>query len=242
MTDKSKDLIDEIKKKNEQGVSATPRNILFGIMIVAGLLFAGAMALKIVTGTIALVVTIIAGVGLFMGLRFLKSADPLIKQWTQNIVLAKMIENAKSYKIETLSNRVINSYNLLKEKREKRDNLKGFVSKLKRKLDESDKDASTYPKKVEMFESVSKGCDIVTKNVDIAGEVHKNLEKKVAEYKDMDEFTGIITNAMSLITENGGQKLEEMLSMEAFNEIENEFNTAMAQIDNSVRDFETDNS
>lgn len=240
--DESKNMINDIKKKNVKDITATPRNILFGVLVFAGMLFVGAMALQIITGVIALICMVLAGVGLFLGLRFLKAADPLIKKYTQNLILSKMIENAKTYKMETLTNRVIDSYNMLNEKRAKRDSLRGFMSKLKIKLDESDKNASTYQKKLDMFKSVERGYSIVTQNVDKAGTVHKALETKVNEYKDMDEFTGIITDAMSLITDNGGQKLDEMLSLEAFSEIENEFHTAMAQIDNSVRDFENDNA
>lgn len=237
-------LIDDILergKKCKDNVSTLQRNIIFGVLMAVSLFYLGGVMTGIISGIITLVVLVVVGVVLFIGLRFLHKADPLIKMWTDNIILAKMIENAKTYKNETIMNRLLSSFNELQEKRETRTKIHGHLLKIESKLNESDKNSSTYPKKVEMFEKVQYAFDTIEKHVEQAGIVHRKLEVKVAEYKDMMEFTDIISDAMTLINEQGGDKLEEMLSMEAFAEIDTEFHEAMASIDSSIKDFEFDN-
>lgn len=240
LVEESNSRIAEIKSEQDAPISAKSRNVVFGLMAVGGLMFAGAMVLQIITGIFALIFTVVAAVGLFLGLRFLKSADPLIKQWTRNIVLAKMIENAKKYKIETLTNLVIQSESQLKNARKARDKMKGYVNKVKQRLAESDKNATSYSQKLAMTEKVEQAYEIVEKNVEKAGLAHKNLKLKVDDYKDMAEFTDMASEALQFASANSGNQLEEMLGMEAFAAIESEFHEAMASIDNSVRDFEID--
>jgi len=236
----SNNQIAEIKKQQVAKITPTPRNIAFIVMTVGGLLFAGAMAMQIITGILALVFSVIAGVGLFLGLRFLKAADPLIKQHTRNYLLSKMIDNAKKYKIETLTQLVLTSEERLKKARKARDKMGGYVGKLQGKLEEAAQDAPSYNRKVEMTEKVKQAYDLVVRNVERAGEAHKSLSLKVTDYKEMAEFSNVAAEAMEFASANSGNKLEEMLGMEAFATIENEFHEAMATIDNSVRDFELD--
>ena len=82
---------------------------------------------------------------------------------------------------------------------------------------------------------------MICNNVNEGGKAHQLLVSKVNEYKEMQEFTDIVSDAMSF-TNSQVNSLDEMLGMEAFAAIEQDFHTAMVSIENSVSDFDIDNA
>lgn len=241
LMDKSNTTIETIKKKQKEPITTTTRNVGFLVILALGMMLLGSMILQIVSGILSLFLILGASVGLFYSIRFLKVSDPLIKQKIRNIVLKKMIEEARENNTVQLDNMVISSAQRLKLARDSRDKMGGYVQKLKSKLDKADKNTSNYTTKVQMVDKVENAYELICSNVDKAAKANKLFEQKVSEYKDMAEFTDIVSEAMGFAAETTGSKLEELLGLEAFSSIESDFNEAMVSIENSVMDYKIDN-
>ncbi|CCN73272.1 hypothetical protein [Vibrio nigripulchritudo] len=233
--------IAKIREEKKSAVTTTARNLGFAGFIIVGLFLFGIIALQVISGALALVIAFSAAALLFYSYRYLKMADPMIKRKMRNHTLKKMIEEARTNKIETLTNWVITSEKRLEEARESRDALGGYVNRLDKKVSDSDKNASTYETKLRTLESVKQAYEVVVGNVQKAGEAHKQLKIKVAEYKDMAEFADMAKTALEMANASKGDALDEMLGMEAFAGIEQEFHQALISVENSVSDARIDN-
>ncbi|MDO6525287.1 hypothetical protein Q4519_06275 [Motilimonas sp. 1_MG-2023] len=239
--EKSNQAITEIREKQTSPITTKARNLAFVGLMVAGFLFLGLFLLQIIQGVVALFIAVGATLALFYGLRFLKSLDPLVKQKTQNFVLQKMIAEARENNTLQLDNLVLSSAQRLNQARQSRDKMGGYVKKLQSKLAQSTPATdNNYNVKADMLEKVENAYRIICANVDRAATLNKAFEKKVASYKDMAEFTDIVGEAMNFAAATSGNKLEEMLGLEAFAAIEGEFHQAMVSIENSVSDYEID--
>ncbi|MEZ8028363.1 hypothetical protein [Enterovibrio norvegicus] len=237
----SNNRIANIKREQNSSVKSTARNLGFAGFALVGLLLLGTIVLQIITGAIALLVGFGAVALMLYAYRYLKMADPMIKQKMRNHVLKKMIEEAKNHKLETLSNMVIESGNRLKSARVARDQMGGFVNKINARVKESNQDSSHFDRKVEMAEKVEAAYEMVKLNVERAAHAHQSLEVKVRDYKEMAEFSDMVGDALKFANDSNGTKLEEMLGMEAFAVIEQDFHQAMVSVENSVADYDIDN-
>jgi hypothetical protein len=234
----SKEKIQEIKEEQGKKITATARNVFFGVLMFVAIIFAAIMALQIITGVFALVFSVIMLVGLFIGLRFLKSLDPVIKQKTRNIVLAKMIEEAQTRSIEQLDNMVIAGAKRLQQGRESRDKMGGYVKKLEGIIKTTNPEKDPYfEQKQNILTQVSSAYEANKDMLERAAKANKEFECKVKHHKGMAEFTKIAESALASIQ---GDKLEEMLGLEAFGAIDTQFNEAMVSLENSVADYNTD--
>ncbi|MBF9003601.1 MULTISPECIES: hypothetical protein [Vibrio] len=232
--------IAEIKKEKDAPINLKARNFGFALLCILGLVLASFIALQIIAGTVALLVGFIGIAVMFYGLRYLKMNDKHIKQKMRNHIVANMIEEARTHKIETLTNLVIDSKARLDGAREARNKMGGYVERIKAKLNESDKSSSSYQTKLNMAGRVEQAYSQVCINVEKAGEAHKALAKKVEDYKEMAEFSDIVGDAMAFANQNN-DSIDEMLGMEAFAAIEQDFQSAMVSIENSVSDYAIDN-
>ena len=91
----NKKSMDKINEFKNQPVTAKQRNLIFAGILVGTLFLFMMFAVQIIQGVIALIMVIVLAAGSFFGIRFLKAADPLIKQKTKNFVLDKMIQEAR---------------------------------------------------------------------------------------------------------------------------------------------------
>ena len=233
--------IANIKNEYAKPITGKIRNMIGAGLVLGSLFMVGFVALQIITGVLALVFSAFMLIGAYFGIRALRAADPLIKQKTQNYILGKMIEEAKTKKTETLTNLVLKSGERLEAARVARDNMGGYVKTLQNRLQQSDKNSSMYPQKVQMTANVERAYETIVENVKKATTAHRLLSQKVDDYKDMDEFSDIAAMALRFASNNGLSQLDEMLGMEAFRAIESEFCTAMSAIENSVVDYQLDN-
>ncbi|MCY9874017.1 hypothetical protein [Vibrio barjaei] len=233
--------IQTIRNKQNEAITHKARNLGFMGFTLVGFFLLGMVALQIISGVIALIVAFGSIALMFYAFHYIKANDRRFRMMMRNRAVEKMIEEAREHKIATLSNMVIDSNNRLMKAREARNKLGGYVKTLQDRLKTSNPESSSYERKVTMAKSVEDAYKIVKQNVDTAAEAHKTLEVEVQDFKEMDEFTGIVTDAMKLAQANS-DPLEHMLGMEAFNAINNDFNQAMANIENSVSDFEIDNA
>lgn len=220
--------ITRIKELQNQKITATKRNIAFGVVCIGGFFAFSMIAMQVITGIIALGFSLIASVGLYYGYRYVKTADPLIRNKMRNKVLEKMIEEAKTQKIETLTQLVLSSNSRLNGASQAVAKMTGLLKKLEAKVD---KDSSLYDRQMEMVDSATKAVKTMTANYHKAKKAHEDLEVKVNEYKSMHEFSNVFTDMMQFVKETDGSKLEEMLGYEAFNQIETDFHDAIAEIE-----------
>ncbi|WP_339387892.1 hypothetical protein [Vibrio caribbeanicus] len=240
LVEQSNNQIAEIKKEQGAQITETARNIAFIAFCILGVFLIGFIAMQVIVGTIAMFVGVGGMVIMFYALRYLKMNDVHIKQKMRNRVIENMINEAKEHKIATLTNMVIDSKQRLENAREARDKMGGYVQKVKARVEQSDRSSSNYSRMAEMSQGVEDAYHVVRRSVEKAAVAHKSLASKVAEYKDMAEFSDMVNDAMTYAKSNT-DSLEEMLGMEAFAAIEQDFHEAMVMIENSVSDYEIDN-
>lgn len=229
--------IEELRNKK---ITAKPQVLAFALLAFLGIFMVGFMALQIITGVLALAVTGVFCVGAFFGIKWLKHLNPVVQQKMRNKQLKMMTEEAKRNAIQQLENRVIDDAERLKNAKRSRNKMGATVERLKNSLDPSRKGEPVYQKKLEMIERLDAAYQQVIKNLDIATKANLAFEKKVADYKELDQIAGEINEAMSLFDQSGDNKLRDMLSLESFNHIESEFSEALISIENSARDMDID--
>lgn len=201
----------------------------------------GAMfAFQLITGAMALVVTggvLAAG---WYGLRYVKQADPLIQQKIRNHVAKAMFEEAANNAIHQLRNQVLENQQKLARARESRNKMGAMVTSLKDRAAKASE--SNKAKMLATADKIDEAYQSVVINVDKAQANFKEFELKVKDYEEMDRFNREAGAILDMIEHDGDAKLKEMLSLESFASIENEFNTAIISIEMSAKDAQLDNA
>lgn len=223
-----------------QKITALKRNLIFGGMGFCIFIFFILFASQILSGVLALFTTVVLALVAFFGIRFLKAADPLIRQKTKNLVLKKMVEEARRNAVQQLDNQVLENSKRLKRARQARDKMGAAVQNLRSKINPENKGTPIYEKKVEMLRKVELAYEQIKEMLQKGAAANKKFEQKVAQYKDMESFASDVQEAMSFFENSGGMQLEEMLSLEAFGQIEQEFNVALVSIENKTQDMQLD--
>lgn len=226
--DQSNKAISEINELKSKPVTATKRNLVFAAICVASFLVIGMIGAQIITGALALLVAALVSATLLYGFRFLKQADPLIQQKTRNMLIKKMTEEAKKNKIETLDNLVIASSKRLNKSEIALKKMIGYVNKMESNIDPA---SSNADKKEKMLKEVTEIQDQMNLNYKNGMASHSKLKEKVADYKDMHEFSEIASEATAFALGNSDKDLSEMLGLAAFEQIETDFNEAMASVE-----------
>lgn len=229
-----------IEQFRNEKISTKPRNLVFGGLVVAGVFTIGLFALQIITGVLALVVTGAACVGAWWGLGFVKKMDPLIRQKTKNMQIKWMVEEARKNAISQLENQVIDNAGRLSVARDARDKMGAAIETMKSSLDSSKSDNPMHTRKLEMVARVQKAYDIMCDNLDKGAVANQQFKTKVAEYKEMERLSQMAVSAMSFFDSGSAAELSNMLSLEAFGQIESDFNEAIVNIENSANDMALD--
>lgn len=236
-TEKQKALI---KEEQHKPITMTARNLTFAGLTVGGGLMFIMFATQIITGIAALVLTATVGIGGFLGIRFLKTMDPLIRQKTQNAKTKWMMEEARRNSIEQLQNLVLKRRGKLTDGRAARDKMKGFVQKISDGVDGADESSSMYKKQIKMLKTAEGACIKMSTNIDSIAKSNKLFEVKVEEFRKMDKMNEIFAEAMALFGSTVDDHIDEMLSLEAFDSIETDFNQAVISMDAIAHDMQID--
>lgn len=209
------------------------------IALGTGTAVVGAMfAFQLITGAMALIVTggvLAAG---YYGLKYLKNADPLIQQKIKNNIIKAMYEEASKNAIEQLRNQVLDNQTTLTNARKSRDKMGASVARLKDQAAKASE--ANRPKMEATANKLEEAYESVKVNVTKAQQKFQEFELKVRDYEEMDRFNRDAGAILSMIEQDSNAKLKEMLSLESFASIENEFNTAIISIENSAKDAELD--
>lgn len=238
--DTNKKEMSRIESYKNEKISTTPRNLAFAGLSVAGLFMAGIFAFQIISGILAIVTVVGVGVGGFLGLRWLKKMDPVIKQKTKNAQLKFMMDEARKNAIYQLDNKVISNAQRLQDARGARNKMGASIENLRRKINPANVGKPAHTQKTAVVNRLQEAYEQVIINLEKAAVANTAFEEKVKEYKDMEAFALVAGEAMAMFENNGGNQLEDMLSLAAFDHIDSEFSTALISIENSARDMATD--
>lgn len=232
--------LNSIKDMRNTKISTTPRNLAFMGMTVGSVLFLGMFALQIISGLVAGLFTIAVAVGGWYGIRALRQFDPMIRQKMRNKQIEMMIKEAQERSIEQLTNQVLENQANLKKARDTRDKMGAQVARLKSMLDKDTPGSATYDNKKKIFDKVNTAYEGIIANVEKAARQNAQFEKKVEEHREMHRFASEAGSILDLMSASADGKLNDILSLEAFASIEDEFNTTLIGIENTSRDMLVD--
>ena len=236
----NKNEMTRIENFKSEKISATPRNIVFAGVALGGLALVGMIGASIISGVVAVVTTVVAGGGLYYGIRIMKRMDPVIKQKLKNKQIELMISEARKNAIFQLDNQVLTNHSRLAAAREARNKIGGQIKTLEGKINPANEGKPTHTKKTKTVATLKVAYEKIKANVDKGAQANKVFEEKVIEYKDMESFAQAAGEVMDLLNTSGNDKLEDMLSLESFNAIDSNFNEAMINIENGTNDYDLD--
>lgn len=235
------DTATELKKieayKNKP-ISDTAQKVGFVALVAFGLIMASMFIFQVFVGMVALVMVAVTAVAMWAGWAYVKRLDPLLQQKARNGILKRRIEEARRNAIYQLDNQVIDRHKKLKEAQAARDKMGALVMSMKDKIANGDPESATVKKMVAILTNIETAYTAVKANLEKAKQANAQFEQKVKDYKDLEEFSNIAGEAMAMFSESGDAKLQEMLSLEAFKEIDSNFNSAIISIENSAKDME----
>jgi uncharacterized membrane protein len=230
----------KIEQFRKEPISVAPRNLVFGGLALGGVFVTGLFALQIITGILAIVTTAVAGVGAWFGLRFLRNMDPVIRQKAKNLQIDLMVKEARKNATVQLDNQVIDNAQRLENARDARDQMGAAIETMRSSIDPSKAGTPMHTRKTDMLDRVQAAYELMCENLDKGALANKTFKEKVGEYKEMEKFSTLAAGAMSFFDQGAEEELNDMLSLEAFGQIESDFNTAIISIENSAKDMALD--
>lgn len=232
--------IKDIELFKSAPISRKTQFVAFSGLALGSIIVASIFAMQILSGILALATLAAFTVGGFYLVRVLKQADPLIQQKIKNKVLEKMYEEASAHAIEQLTNHVIYNADKLDQSRKARNSMGALIENLAAKVNATADTSTNKPRMLATLEKLRTAYAQVTNNIDKAAIAHKNFEQRVNDYRDMDKFNKEAGQIMAMFESSGTSKLNEMLTLEAFASIDQDFSTAIISIENSAKDAAID--
>ena len=223
--------IDEIKQLQAavENPSAATRNkmalITGGILLVLTFMFSA----QIISGILALAMLVVGIPILIWAFIALRKADPYIKQKLDNELLKLRVNEASKNRIEQLSNDLIARREKIETAKKARAKMLGQIKTLEKQLKEANPTSSFYNNMKEQFDKFQKAVDLIKDKIQASIIATDKFEDKVKEYKQYHKFTQTAQELTAAL--KGDSTLENMLTDVAFEAIDNDFNTAMADID-----------
>jgi hypothetical protein len=223
--------IDEIKQLQHavENPSSATRNklalITGGILLVLTFMF----STQIVSGILALAALIVGIPILIWAFIALRKADPYIKQKLDNELLKLRVNEASKNRIEQLSNDLIARREKIETAKKARAKMLGQIKTLEKQLAEASPTSSFYKNMKEQFDKFQKAVDLIKDKIQASIIATDKFEDKVKEYKQYHKFTQTAQELTAALKDDS--TLENMLTDVAFEAIDNDFNTAMADID-----------
>lgn len=229
--------IEAIKNKP---INKSAQKIGIAVLFIFGLVMASILAMHIIAGVFALVLTAASAVGLWFGWSYVKRLEPAYQMKLRNHVMEKMMNEAREHAISQLNNEVKSRHARLVASREARNSMGAMISTMKSKLQSAREGSDVAIKMQTILNRVEPAYQIVCENLEKAAKANQQFEVKVQDYKDLKEYADMAGAAMAMFDSSESTKLQEMLSLESFRAIDTDFNTAIISIENSARDMAVD--
>lgn len=236
----NKGAIAKIEAYRKTPISMGKRNLLLAGLTVGAFALIGMIGLSIITGVVAVITAAVGGTALWYGAKAVRNYDPVIQQKMKNHRLEMMVKEAQERAIYQLDNEVIRRQDKLNQAREARNNIQAQIRKLYSKVDERNKGKDIYNRKMAVIQTLEAALEKYKVVVDKMAENNALFETKVREHKDLHEFNEDAGKIREAFASSGAEKLEEMLSLEAFNAIATEFDENVVFIENMSHDQELD--
>ena len=231
----------QLQAFKNQPISALPQKLMLTGVAVGTVVVVSMMAIHIITGMLAIGAMALTGAGLFVGYYKIKALAPSLQQKSRNESLKRMVEEARKNAVYQLDNEVLSRRAKLSAARKARDDMGGFVETMRSGLAKTDPSSSTFARKEEILNRTNSAYLLMSENLDKVGQSVKQFELQVKDYKDLNEYANMAGDAMAIFNANDDSKLQEMLSLEAFRQIDADFNSGIVSIENAARDMNIDN-
>jgi len=231
----------EEKYKNEieklRNPSKWKRIVIFGGLTISMVLLASLVANQIITGSIALIVALLAGGFTWFGIKVLKQLDPVIQKKLNNMKIKALIEEAQKQTIETITNYVIALDEYLRYVRELRNKVDAMLIDYKKKFQNVN---DNYLKKEysNMINKLNKVSEAISTIEEKSKEKKEEFEKKLKIAQEKYEFTKKTKDIVAFLEANNDNVLDEMLVDTSLKTIENEFNEITVAVENLARDID----
>lgn len=201
-------------------------------------LLSGLFVLQVVQGVVALGLAGLAVGGMIYSYHAIKQANPVIQQKLKNKKIELMMKEARQHGIEQLQNKILEDTKSLQQKKASRDKLGATLETLRVQVDKAKEGSDLKANMIRQLEKIEPAYEQMKEIIRNQEKQLKLYEEKVMEAKQLDEFNQVAEEFMSTFAESADNKLEEMLSLESFSEIEREFSKNSIAIENLIADME----
>lgn len=231
----NKDVINTLKSEAKAEITPHKRNIIF-IGSLLGLFVFTFFAVQILTGLIALVSAAIILPAIWYGFRVIRANDKYIQQRIRNKALARQIKEASDNADVQLQNMSIAKEESIKVAANARDMLKGAVLKIKNEIKNEPADSPVVKFAKESLDVLEPAAENASKIVTLRSDQAEAFKLKVQQHLKMKKISDMANQVIDATSATFDNALDNILSLTAFEAIEEEFYTATVKLESSVED------
>jgi len=234
--------IQSIEKEYSQKIQEVKKNrsylryIISGGVVIGSLFLASLIAVKIITGALALAVAgIIVTLGYF-AYKSIKIYDPLIQKKMQNDMMRRLIKEAQEKKIETLTAYVKYLDDYLSEAKSLRNKVDMLLEKYMQKKNNTSDEylIKEYENLIRRLEESKKAIEKIVK---ASKEKKTAFAKKLQIAREKYDFINETQDIVNFL-QNSDNELDKILVDESLNQLEKEFLQISTTIKNLASDIE----
>lgn len=230
---------DKIQELSNKAITTGKRNVVGVLLAIVVVFVAGLLALQIIKGLIAIIFTVFTGVGLFFGKKYVEHNSPGWQEKFKVQAIEKRIKFVKENAVVFLENIKLERDKRLKEKFEAHTKLGGMLNTLKGKLGTAN-DAKINQSMQERYDKLTQAHEQGAESLKKMKKSNQEFEEKVEDVKLQQKFSEVADEFTKLSGNAFGDKMQEMLAIEAFTAIEENFNESVAALDANMLKEELD--
>ncbi|BCE01850.1 hypothetical protein [Marinicellulosiphila megalodicopiae] len=231
----NKNVINTLKAQAKEEITPHKRNIAF-VASILGLFLFTYFAVQILTGLIALVAAAIILPAIWFGFYYIRANDKYIKQRFRNAALARQIKEASENADVQLQNMAIAKEESIKVAANARDMLKGAIRKIQNEIKNEAPDSPVLKFAKENLAVLEPAAENASKIVELRNDQSQAFKTKVEQHLKMKKISDMANQVIDATSATFDNALDNMLSLTAFEAIEEEFYTATIKLESSVED------
>lgn len=220
----------EIKAMRNEPITFAKRNGVAIATIGGASILSIMFAAQIITGMFALLFMAVGGAALIYGARAIKHFDPVIMDKMRCKAIELRMRNARENAIEFLTNEVLKRHEKYEHAKQALKGIKGKYMQFDSKIAQA-RSEQTANNIQEMKDRTGKAIELFENKLKALNKNNNQFEDKVSDYKLMDEMNDHMGNILAVIGSEFDSKMDEMLSLEAFGSIADEYYENAAEID-----------
>lgn len=229
--DNSNKQIAAFKEERDSGTTNTARNLVTIATVIVGGFLALSIITQVLMGMVALFASVMFGVASFFIIKHVGKLDKLVAQKIKNKVLNMRIKEAQVNSLVQLKNSLLQRKEHVAESIQANARMGGKLELMRKELREAD-DANPYIDKMhKVVQRIEGAYTANTERIHRAKRGVTDFEQKVGYYEQMAAMTKIAREAMAFVSDD---ELDEMLSLESFKAIDDDFCSVMAEMDAAI--------